>query len=365
MNQWKRFFIQALLWLTVWLILFVDQSYSFDYLVNNAVAYIFQLLLIGGLIFYGARVLLFEKKYLLFAMISVTSILLCAQISSNIGSSPNMMQQQEMNRFQRPPPNELQKSRPLDRPPVPGDGRQGPRMPPAKFFIHLLMLSISFMLAAFIEAFLYARKKEEEHLRSETQHVQTELKLLKTQINPHFLFNSLNNIYALSVLDSQKTQQSISYLSEMLRYVLYECERPQVFLQKEISYIENYIRLFALKSSKPYPIETTFDVEDGMAPIAPMLFIPFIENALKHSHIERSENSFIKIAVKSDSHQIEFSVENSVPAHEIQKDEVGGIGLENVRKRLSILYPDSHVLDIKESKKDFSIHLTIKIAADV
>jgi hypothetical protein len=359
MNQWKRFLLQSFLWLIVWLILLAGQEFNSNYLLDNAVAYLFQVVLIAWLIFYAAKTLLFKKRYFLFALISLASILFCAQISSSFRPLDSRPAQQNELRRQGPPMKMEQ-----ERPNLPPQGRQPfmpPRGVPTKYFIHFLMLSISFIMAAFIEVFIFARKKEEEQLRVETEHLQTELKLLKTQINPHFLFNALNNIYALSAIDSTRTQESISYLSNMLRYVLYECERSEVFLQKEIDYVENYIKLFSLKSSQKYPIETRYDIADAMAPVAPMIFIPFIENAIKHSHIEKRNGAFINIEVKANSEQISLIVENSKPQKKIEKDEVGGIGLENVKKRLAILYPNSHKLKVIENDTMFSVNLLIKI----
>lgn len=359
MNQWNRFLLQAFLWFIVWLILLAGQDFNVNYILDNSLAYLFQIGLIAGLIFYGAKTLLLKKRYVLFAVISIFSIVFCAQISSSLRQIASRPQQEvKMRRGNRPPPMETEPGRHI--PP----GRE-PGMPPGAappiYFIHLLMLSISFMMAAFIEVFIFAQKKEAEHLRVETEHLQTELKLLKTQINPHFLFNSLNNIYALSAIDSTRTQESISYLSNMLRYVLYECERPMVFLQKEIDYIENYIRLFSLKSSQEYPIKTKYNIEDPMAPVSPMIFIPFIENALKHSNVEKRGTAFINIYIDATKDQIHLKVINSKPNQKMEKDEVGGIGLENVKKRLAILYPDSHKLKIDESATAFSIDLMIKI----
>jgi len=359
MNQWKRFLLQSFLWLIVWLILLAGQEFNSNYLLDNAVAYVFQVILIAWLIFYAAKSLLFKKRYFLFAVISLASILFCAQISSSLRPLASRPDQQNELRRQGPPPGMEQ-----ERPNLIPQGR-GPFLPPravpTKYFIHFLMLSISFIMAAFIEVFIFARKKEEEQLRVETEHLQTELKLLKTQINPHFLFNALNNIYALSAIDSTRTQESISHLSNMLRYVLYECEHPKVFLQKEIDYIENYIRLFSLKSSQKYAIETNYKIEDPMTPVAPMIFIPFIENALKHSNIEKRDTGFIQILIDATRDQIHLKVINSKPNQKIEKDEIGGIGLENVKKRLAILYPDLHKLKIDESDTKFSIDLTIKI----
>ncbi|WP_299241542.1 histidine kinase [uncultured Aquimarina sp.] len=334
MSKSKRFFFQILLWLTVWVILSLGQVSNHRLFSENLLMFGFQVFLIAGLIFYLAEKFLFKKKYVLFLIISILAISICTFIASNLFTPARMPRIDEL--------------------------RHMPRRPPSKFLITLLFLTISYVIATFIETFLFAQKKEEETILIKNENLQTELKLLKSQINPHFLFNSLNNIYALSVIDSDKTQQSISYLSNMLRYVLYECERPLVSLDKEITYIENYIKLFSLKSSKPYPIQTDFSVSDNNLMIAPMLFIPFIENAFKHSNIEKHNGSFIHIAINVTAQHIVFEIENSIPKEKIQKDNVGGIGLENVKKRLSILYPETHRLEINDSKEKFKVMLNIK-----
>ena len=159
------------------------------------------------------------------------------------------------------------------------------RMPgsiPTKFFVNLLMMAISFVLATLLETFVYVQRKEKGIALAKAELNEAELKFLKMQINPHFLFNALNNIYALSVTNSEKTQEGISTLSQMLRYVLYDCERQKVPLQKELEYISHFIELFKLKSSKDFNINFTEEIENDSIMVAPMLFVPFIENAFKH-----------------------------------------------------------------------------------
>jgi two-component system, LytTR family, sensor kinase len=135
----------------------------------------------------------------------------------------------------------------------------------------------------------------------------------------------------------------------MLRYVLYDCEQAFVHIHQEITYIENYLALFALKSTNPFSISFDKKIENPNTKIAPMILIPFIENALKHSHIEKRGNSFIHISISEERNSFRFEVENSKPAKTIQKDSIGGIGLENVKKRLAILYPQKHSLTINDT----------------
>ncbi len=341
MTKSKRFYFQVLLWLGVWGVIWLSEGASPRFIAANGSAFVFQILLLAGLIFYTAPTLLFKKKYVLFISASLGAIVIFSYISFQFSGGGPL-----------PPPGPVMDDMPNRPPPNPG---------PSRFFIQSLILMLSYVLGTFLETFWFAQKKEEETVKNKNEALQTELKLLKSQINPHFLFNSLNNIYALSAIDSNQTQKSISYLSDMLRYVLYECEQELVPVEKEITYIENYIKLFALKSSKPYSITTDFDIQDGATRVAPMLFIPFMENALKHSNIEKRGNSFIRIRIHANSSEIQFEVENSIPLETVNKDGVGGIGLENVKRRLEILYPKKHDLKIDDNGTNFKVLLNLNV----
>lgn len=342
MTKSKRFYFQLLLWIGIWTALWLAEGSSTHFLMSNGLAFIFQAILLAGLIFFAAPVLLFKKKYLYFGLLSMGIILLFSWITFSI--SP-----------EGPPhrPLEIEMDLPSQNSP--------PNRGPSLFFIHSITLALSYILATFLETFWFAQKKEEETIKNKNESLQTELKLLKSQINPHFLFNALNNIYSLSAINSEKTQQSISYLSDMLRYVLYECEQEWVSLYKEITYMQNYLKLFALKSSVPYSITTDFDIQDRNLDIAPMVLIPFLENALKHSNIEKRNGAFIAIKIRATTKEMLFEMENSIPKAVVQKDKVGGIGLENVKRRLAILYPQKHELIITNQEGVFKVILKIKV----
>jgi two-component system LytT family sensor kinase len=354
MNQLKRFLFQVVLWLVVWLTSWFFLGENFQFLKENGLAFVLQIFVIAVLIFYTAPALLFKKKYILFIVVSIGLLLLCTFIIPTISGVPDSGMGPGPG--PRPGPG-------MGPPPGPdmNISRGMQRKPPPKFLINLLILSVSYIAATFIETFLFAQKKEEEIIVNKNEALQTELKLLKSQINPHFLFNSLNNIYALSVINSGKTQQSIGYLSDMLRYVLYECEQELVPLEKEITYLTNYIKLFELKSSKQYPIEVDFKVVNQNIKIAPMLFIPFMENALKHGNIEKIKDVFIRMKIDADADKVLFEIENSKPQGPVVKDEVGGIGIENVKKRLAIVYPNRHELLINETSQAFKVNLKIDL----
>lgn len=337
MKPSKRLLFQVILWLVIWLILSFAQNLELKFILENIPLFVFQLSLIAFLIYYAGPIFFVKKRQAYFLFISLLAI---------VGASLVVTSFLFFTRHQ--PPEMLH------------DVRRGLRPP---IFVHLtqsLLLLIAYLLALFVEGVHFLQKKEKEAILISNEALQSELKLLKSQINPHFLFNTLNNIYALAALDANKTQQSISYLSDMLRYVLYECERPFVSPKKEVTYIENYIKLFSLKSSKKYPIKLESQIMDSTTSIAPMVLIPFVENALKHSHVEKIKDAFIHIFLSVTKETIYFKIENSLPKQAFSKDEVGGIGLENVQKRLAILYPTNHELIIGEKKDTFEVELTIK-----
>lgn len=203
------------------------------------------------------------------------------------------------------------------------------------------------------------RKKKQWELSLLNENLQTEMKFLKSQINPHFLFNALNNIYSLSITKSGKASEMILKLSGMLRYVLYECNSKKVPLGKEITYIENFIDFQLLKIEGTPHVMIDFERVDPNLQVEPMLFIPFIENSFKHSNIEDIDNGWITMTIETEVSQIIFKIKNSIPSKDYSKDKSGGIGLQNIKKRLQLLYADMHKLIIHQDEKTFSVYLTI------
>ena len=219
-----------------------------------------------------------------------------------------------------------------------------------------------FLMANFISITLYLSNTvknlaiREKNLKEEK--LGTELKLLKAQINPHFIFNALNNIYSLTYSRSEKAPESVLKLSEMLRYVFYDCSKDTVKLKDEIGYIENFISFQQMKSAHHQTI--TFDYSNAYPnySISPMLFIPFIENAFKYSKIEEFPEAFVEIYLSTNNEKVYFQIKNTVP--ETGKPIPGkGLGINNVRQRLEVLYPGKYTLKIDE--KDFIFTVTLQI----
>jgi two-component system, LytTR family, sensor kinase len=207
-------------------------------------------------------------------------------------------------------------------------------------------------------------KHQREKRELERQSMQSELKFLKTQINPHFLFNTLNNLYALTLKKSDLAPDIVLKLSDMMRYMLYECNERVVPLHKEITYMQNYIDLEKLRFGKSDNISLIIDGKISEQLIAPLILIPFIENAFKHglkSAIDQDAYCFVHLNLHRAL--LEFSVVNSKPDHIVQhQDKIGGIGLVNVQRRLNLLYPDQYKLKITNQINEYSVHLKLKLS---
>ena len=188
----------------------------------------------------------------------------------------------------------------------------------------------------------------------ETARAQAELSNLRNQINPHFLLNTLNNIYALTAFDTAKAQETIQELSKMLRHILYDYQQPTVPLHDEVEFLENYVKLMRIRLSQT--VEVTFNVQCTVAnvQVAPMLFISLVENAFKHG-ISPTEPSFIHISIAADEHSITCDIQNS-NYPKAESDHSGhGIGLQQVQRRLELAYPDHYIWQ-KGTKENNSIY---------
>ncbi len=205
----------------------------------------------------------------------------------------------------------------------------------------------------------------------EKQRLQSELKFLRTQINPHFLFNTLNSLYALTLKKSDIAPDIVIKLSDMMRYMLYETNEKRVFLAKEITYLENYIALEQLRIGNKTTINLEVLGEINTQQIAPLLFTPFIENAFKHGVSNAIENAFVKLSISVNGDIIHLDLSNSknlplksiaqLPSGQEQQSNVGGIGLVNVRRRLDLIYPESYDLRIKDADTVYNVHLTLNL----
>lgn len=197
----------------------------------------------------------------------------------------------------------------------------------------------------------------------ERRNLQSELSFLKSQINPHFLFNTLNSIYALSLKRSENAPNIVLRLSEMMRYMLYECNEKKVPLTREIHYIQNYLELERVRYGNKARIEFDFMVENtDQYQIAPLLFIPFLENSFKHGlshHIDGT--GFVEILLQVNGNTLDFTIQNSKTDLKAERYFQGGIGLKNVNRRLELLYPNKYELEATDSEDVYIVNLTLEL----
>lgn len=204
-------------------------------------------------------------------------------------------------------------------------------------------------------------QREKQELQSQT--LQSELKFLKSQINPHFLFNTLNSLYALTLKKSDLAPEIVLKLSEMMRYMLYECNEREVSLSKEINYLKNYLELEKIRQGKKMDIFFQMDGEVNNQKIAPLMFIPFIENSFKHGISNQLSNGYVNIFLEVEGNMVNMTIENSkaasLPSPTGKRS--GGIGLKNVRRRLNLLYHEHYNLEIEEDPNTYTVKLEIDL----
>ncbi len=222
--------------------------------------------------------------------------------------------------------------------------------------VSILMVSIFYALLQ------YYYRKEAVKQRLEQERSEAELQFLKAQINPHFLFNTLNNIYALSVTGSSKTADMVLRLSELLRYVIYDGAKDRVSLEKEVRHLEEFINLFKMRMEQDVDLTFTYSGEMAGKEVEPLMLMPLVENCFKHCDFDLNENAYAHIELKVEDNYLWFSTRNSVDRQHEQKDKVGGVGLSNMRKRLRLRYPGAHVFEIVEGEAVFEVRLKLPLA---
>jgi two-component system LytT family sensor kinase len=227
----------------------------------------------------------------------------------------------------------------------------------------LILREFSFLTyPVIILGFISFNRKQQRLLKLEEEKKSMELKVLKNQLNPHFLFNTLNNLYALTLKKDEKAPEVIAKLSEILDFVLYRCNDDYVSIEKEIILIENYIALEKLRyGNERLDISFHKDIEINNK-ISPLIVLTFIENAFKHGVINETGKAKIWLNLESKKQQIIFSIENTKPQNEFAgTSDKSKIGLENVRKQLDLLYPKKHRLEIEETDNNYTIKLYLTL----
>jgi len=203
-------------------------------------------------------------------------------------------------------------------------------------------------------------QNEKERKELEKEKLNSELAFLKNQISPHFFFNTLNNIYSLIGIDTEEARHAVLKLSKLMRYLLYESERAESKLSDEIDFLAHYMDLMKLRLNNKVKLSVSLPENYEELYIPPLLFIPFIENAFKHG-VSYREPSFIDIRMKVEGSRITFFSKNSRGTSSHPGDgQYSGIGLENVKKRLNLLFPRSHTLKIEQSAGEFMVELVLE-----
>lgn len=351
MKKHLQLYLQIGLWLvySILLTLAINKNYSFfDSIMKSTI-----LVIVQSALFYGNSQILFPKliksRKTWIYVLNVIIILVILSIfflwfernfiPENLGDAAQLRMNRMRERPFRPSPRQLVN---------------------ARFLFDLLSILLILVLSSAYAATQMSRKRELIESQKNSESLKSEMTFLKSQINPHFLFNALNNIYSLTLTGSEKSSEMILKLSAMLRYILYECNVSFVVIEKEWDYIINFIDFQKLKSKDEINVKLDFNNELANSLITPMILIPFIENAFKHSNLEDSNQGWVHISLNNKIDEIIFQVDNSIAAENISKDDVGGIGLENVKRRLELIYPEKYNLIINDNVKSYSIILQIQ-----
>jgi two-component system, LytTR family, sensor histidine kinase AlgZ len=227
-------------------------------------------------------------------------------------------------------------------------------------------VSVTLFIAIFVGMLRFAAdwfELEAKKKAIENERLTAELNFLKAQINPHFLFNTLNNLYYLAYSKSDNTTIIIDKLSKMMRYMIYDSNHPTVLLSKEIEYMQNYISLEQLRLNNEVPIKFNVEGEVGDMRIVPLIFITFLENAFKHGVSNKAAGSWINVSIELKGKTCIYLVENS-KTKQVQEsnDEKSGIGLQNVQRRLELSYPDRYSLEVQDKPDSYFVKLNIDLA---
>lgn len=230
---------------------------------------------------------------------------------------------------------------------------------------HIAVVFISSFLILVVSSFVrfvddwYIKRMEAQAL--ETARLEAELRFLQSQVNPHFLFNVLNMIYTQAYTGSDQTAPTVLKLSEMMRYMLEATRKKKVKLKEEIDYLENFIGMQTLKKGRSQNVEFVVIGNPESLDLEPMLFIPFLENAYKHGDISLNDAGWVKAELTIGEKKIIFEVKNSLGSIPQKKDKTSGVGLENIRQRLDLLFPGQYDLRIDKKPDEFSIRLLLTL----
>lgn len=380
----KQQILENLIYAFIWLIMFIIPlaGYSFEGSIHwNDVRKYWERLLPFVLLFLLNNYLLipkllFRKKHLLYIGLLLLSILLLfiarPLLADSINPHPHPGKEQHAfhNQWEnhppmyRIPPHEERMGQAPFKEPPPGGRKKGPSSMqfPKKWGPYMNGLLMAMLVAGFNIAIslLFKSIKDAKQLDElESRTLRTELNYLKAQINPHFFMNTLNNIHALIDIDGRKAKRTVVELSKLMRYVLYEAEKSQITLEKEVEFIENYIALMRIRYTEDVEITSLYPQVIPPVQIPPLLLITLIENAFKHG-INVSGKSYIHSQMTIEDEHLLYSVVNTLPVDPISSTK--GVGLDNMRKRLELLFgKDNYMLETYAGNGVFIANLDIPV----
>jgi len=306
--------------------------------------------------------LLFRGKWLFYIFMVIGAIVILTVASflydNNVRRTPaGGLIAMEPEQQRPPPPGSLQD---------PNDGFRGPRrpqqrqprpMPPFANFLILSVLIVGFDTG--LRSGIRLIESENEKVRLEKENVANQLVLLRNQVSPHFFMNTLNNIHSLVDINTEEAKEAIIKLSKMMRYLLYETEAEKTTLKKEVEFLESYLNLMKLRFSEKVKITLNLPAYIPDKQLPPLIFTSLIENAFKHG-ISYKDDSFINIDLAFGEERLLLVVKNSKQATQ-RIEEFSGIGIENTRKRLNLLYGTNYHLDILDGTDQFIVNLSIPL----
>lgn len=226
------------------------------------------------------------------------------------------------------------------------------------FTIFGVFLFVTTLIKLSVDWF-YFNSHENRELKVRNQQIQTQLSSLRSQINPHFLFNSLNVIYALAIEKKEETKDAIVQLSDILRYVIYDSNTKYVTLKDEITLLKNYIEFQQFRHQQSENINFNCSSDDDNYKIYPMLLLPLVENSFKYGIKGDIDHTFIRIDLKQKDNEFTFDIENNFSNGQLEPNKHSGLGLENIKKNLEIVYPKTHEFKITKTKDTFRVTLKL------
>lgn len=263
-------------------------------------------------------------------------------------------------------PRKFRKERPDFDAPLPARKHFDKEPPPPFFFSRhdfISVLILLLMLGVNLGVKFYSKNRRDAQRLNELERrsLEQQLEHLRYQLNPHFFMNTLNNIHALVDIDPELAQEAIVELSRLMRFVLYEADKPSVPLSQELAFLNHYVKLMRLRYSEHVRIDTIMPDPVPSVNVPPLLMITFVENAFKHG-ISYQKDSFIDIRIQTEGDRLLFSCTNSKQAATSDTNK-GGLGLRNVRQRLDLLFADDYLLDLKEDDRQYAVRLNIPLSS--